>query len=154
MADTVKVVDAKIMADGQIMAGWKSRRMVKSSRQLKIRWMVKSLRPLKIRRMIKSLHPSKSLHLVKYQCPWKCRKSRLPVDKHILLLVDVMNLVNVVSKGGMVPQCPVFMGGLSPVLYRMPVPAHHAQKWSKSTWQPKIRRLPGIPLISVSHSSL
>ncbi len=151
MTDTVKVVDEKIMADGKIMAGWKSRQMVKSSRLLKIRWMVKSLRPLKIRRMIKSLRPSKSLHLVKYQCPWKCRKSRPPVDKHV---VDVMNLVNAVSKGGMVPQCPVFMGGLSPVLYRMPVPARHAQKWYKSTRQPKIRRLPGIPLISVSNSSL
>jgi hypothetical protein len=41
------------------------------------------------------------------------------------------------------------MGGLSPILYRLLVPACHAKKWSKSTRQPKVRLPPGIPLISV-----
>ncbi len=41
------------------------------------------------------------------------------------------------------------MGGLSPVLYRLLVPARLAKKWSKSTRQPNIRQPPGIPQISV-----
>ena len=41
------------------------------------------------------------------------------------------------------------MGGHSPVLYRLFVPARHAKKWPKSTRQPKIRRPLGILLIPV-----
>ncbi len=36
---------------------------------------------------------------------------------------------HVVSKWGMVSWCPAFMGGLSPILYRLFVPARHAKKW-------------------------
>jgi hypothetical protein len=43
----------------------------------------------------------------------------------------------------MVPQCPAFIGGLSPVLYWLLVPAPHASKWS-NLWRP-----PEISLISV-----
>ncbi len=151
----------------------KIRQMVKSLRPLKIRRMVKSLQPLKIRRMVKSLCLSKSLSLVKYQRPWKCwhsRKSRRhlknsllfrlgrisncwllpgPAGEHVLLLVDVLILEHVVSKWGVSSHHSAFRGRLSPVPYRLFVPAHHAQKWSKSMLKPKIRRPPGMPLISV-----
>ncbi len=50
-----------------------------------------------------------------------------PADGLVLLLADVLNRVHVDSKWEMVPQCPAFMGGLSPVLYRLFVPARHAQ---------------------------
>jgi hypothetical protein len=47
------------------------------------------------------------------------------------------------------------MGRLSPVLYRLFVPARHAKKWPKSMRQPKVWLPPGIPLISIkSQSSL
>jgi hypothetical protein len=72
-----------------------------------------------------------------------------PADEHILLLIDVMNLEHVVSKWGESSCRPAFMGGLSPVLYQLFVPARHAKKWSKSMRQPKVRLPPGIPLISV-----
>jgi hypothetical protein len=55
----------------------------------------------------------------------------------------MLNCVHVVSKSGMSPPCPAFMGGLSSVPCRLLVPARHAQKWSKT------RRPPEIPLISV-----
>ncbi len=72
-----------------------------------------------------------------------------PADDHVLLLDDVMNLDHVVPKWEMVPQCPAFMGGLSPELYWLLVPARHAKKWPKSTRQPKVRLPPGILLIPV-----
>jgi hypothetical protein len=49
----------------------------------------------------------------------------------------------------MVSWCPAFMGGLSPVLYRLFVPARHAKKWPKSMRQPKVWLPLGILLISV-----
>ncbi len=98
------------------------------------------------------------------QC-WRCRKSRRtrwriallfrlggicncwllsgPADGLVLLLADVLNRIHVDSKWGMVSQCPAFMGGLSPVLYQLLVPARHASKWS-NLWRP-----PEISLISV-----
>ncbi len=53
-------------------------------------------------------------------------------------------ITHVVSKWGVSSSHLAFMGGLSPVLYRLLVPACHAKKWSKSTRQPKIRRPPGF----------
>jgi hypothetical protein len=45
------------------------------------------------------------------------------------------------------------MGSLSPVLYRLFVPARHAKKWPKSMQQPKVWLLLEILLISVkSHN--
>ncbi len=147
--------------------------MAKSLHPVKTRRMVKTLRLSKSLHLAKSLRLSKSLCLVKYQHLWKCWRSRKvgsplknsllfrlrrilncwllpgPADELVLLLVDVLNLEHVVSKWGMVPQCPAFMGELSPVLYRLLVQAHHAQKWSKSMRQPKIRHPHEIPLISV-----
>ncbi len=71
-----------------------------------------------------------------------------PADGLVLLLADVLNRVHVDSKWGMVPQCP-FMGRLSPVLYRLLVPAHYASKWSNLWRRPNLWRPPEISLISV-----
>jgi hypothetical protein len=147
----------------------KIRRMVKSLRPEKIRRMVKSLRPEKIRGMVKSSRALKSPRLVKYWRSWKSRrnwKSRRPAyclgsaESPIadFSLVPLMStfcsslmwwISHVVSKWGGSSGCPAFMGGLSPVLYRLFVPARHAKKWPKSTRQPKVWLPPGIPLISV-----
>jgi hypothetical protein len=56
---------------------------------------------------------------------------------------------HVVSKWGGSSCHNAFMGGLSPVLYRLFVPARHAKKWPNSMRQPKVWLPPGIPLISV-----
>ncbi len=70
-----------------------------------------------------------------------------PADEHILLLL-MLNLEHVVSKWWVGSCFPAFMGGLSPVLYRLLVPARHAQKWSKPWRLPKSWRLPGFSLFS------
>jgi hypothetical protein len=157
----------------------KTWRMIKSLRPVKTRRMVKTLRPvktwriLKTRRMAKTQRPLNLRRLVKYQCPWKCwrsRKSRricwrtpyclgsaesAAADISLVQLMNtfsfllMLNCVHVVSKRGMSPPCPAFMGGLSPVPCRLLVAARHAQKWSKTRRRPKTRRLPEIPLISV-----
>jgi hypothetical protein len=49
----------------------------------------------------------------------------------------------------MVSWCPAFTGELSPVLYRLFVPARHAKKWPKSKRQPNVWLPPKISLISV-----
>ncbi len=50
-----------------------------------------------------------------------------PADGLVLLFADVLNRVHVDSKWRMVLHCPAFMGRLSPVLYRLLVPARNAQ---------------------------
>jgi hypothetical protein len=73
-------------------------------------------------------------------------------DEHVLFLVDVMNL-HVVSKWEEGSGCPAFMGGPSPVLYRLFVPARHAKKWLNSTRQQKVWLPPGILLISSNYTN-
>ncbi len=151
----------------------KIRRLEKSLQLVKIRRMVKSLRPVKIRRMAKSFFCQNpcawwniSIHgnasgAGKVGGPLKnsllFRLGRIsnswllpgPADEHVLLFVDVLNLEHVVSKWRVSSRRSAFMGSLSPAPYWLFVPARHAQKWSKSLRQPKIRRSFGIPLISV-----
>ncbi len=69
-------------------------------------------------------------------------------DEHVLFLVDVMNLACSLQVRRRL-RLPCFYGRPSPVLYRLSVPARHAKKWLKSTWQPKVWLPPGLPLISV-----
>ncbi len=64
-------------------------------------------------------------------------------------MMYVLNLEHVVSKWRVSSRHSAFTGGLSPVPYQLFVTARHAQKWFKSTRQPKIRRPHEIPLISV-----
>jgi hypothetical protein len=61
----------------------------------------------------------------------------------------LLNLVHVVSKWGMVPQCPVFMGGLSSRTVPAVCTGPPWSKWSTTMRRPKLRRPPEIPLISV-----
>ncbi len=123
----------------------KIRRMVKSLRVLKIRRMVKSLQVQKIRRMVKSLRALKSPRLVKY---WRSRKSWRPAyclgsaesPTADFSLVSLMStfcsslmwwISHVVSKWEEGSGCPAFMGGPSPVLYRLFVPARHCQEMAQ-----------------------
>jgi hypothetical protein len=69
-------------------------------------------------------------------------------DEHVLFLVDVMNLACSLQVKRRL-RLPCFYERPSPVLYRLFVPARHAKKWLKSTRQPKVWLLPGIPLISL-----
>ncbi len=143
----------------------KNKRTARSLRLMRIRRMVKSLRLLKIRRMVKSLLALKSPRLAKYPRLWKywwIWKSKWPAyclgsgrisncwllpgaaDEHVLLLINVMNLAcSLQVRGELLPPC--FYGWT----LSCTVPARHAKKWSKFTWQPEIRRPPGIPLIPV-----
>ncbi len=61
----------------------------------------------------------------------------------------MLNLEHVVSKWGMSYLGPAFMGGLSPVPYRLLVPDRHAQKWLNLWPRPNLWRPPEISLISV-----
>ncbi len=123
--------------------------------------MVKSLRMEKIRRIGKSLRALKSPRLVKYWRSWKSRRpayclgsaespnadfSLVPLMSTSLLMWWISHVVSKWEEGS---GCPAFMGGPSPVLYWLFVPARHAKKWPKSTRQPKVWLLSGIPLISV-----
>jgi hypothetical protein len=140
----------------------KTRRMAKTRRPVKTWRMVKTRRPVKTQRMVKPQCPSNLWRLVKYQRPWKywrSRKSRricwrtpycldsaesAAADFSLVPLMStfssllMLNCVHVVSKSGMSPPCPAFMGGLSSVPCRLLVPARHAQKWSKTRRRQKL----------------
>ncbi len=153
----------KIMQIGKSLRPVKIRRIGKSLRPLKIRRIGKSLRPEKIRQMVKSLWALKSPTLVKYWRSWKRRRPAYCLGSAEsptadFSLVPLMSTFcsslmwwtsHVVSKWGGSSGCPAFMGGISPVLYGLFVPARHAKKWLNSTRQPKVWLPPGIPLISV-----
>ncbi len=55
----------------------------------------------------------------------------------------------IVTRHKLTVQCPAFMGELSPVLYRLLVPACHASKWANLQRRPNLWRPPEISLISV-----
>ncbi len=143
-------------------------RMVKTWRIQNLWRMLKTWRIQNVWRMPKPCGIQNLWHLQK--C-WRSRKSRRtpwriallfrlvricncwllsgPADGLVLLLAEVLNCVHVDSKWGMVPQCPAFMCGLSPVLYRLLVSTWHASKWSNLWRRPNLWRPPEISLISV-----
>ena len=153
----------------------KSRRMVKTRHLVKTRRMVKTRLQVKTWGMVKTQRPSNLWRLAKCRRPQKCWRSRksgrifwrtpyclgsaesATADSSLVPLMStfssllMLNHVHVVSKRGMSPPCPAFMGGLSPVPCRLLVLARHAQKWSKTRcleWNSEsflFRRTAGIP---------
>ncbi len=135
------MADAKTMADGENVADAKTILALKSVAPGK---MVTSMKRVAQQEKQAELKNSLLFRLSRISNYWLLPG---PADEHILLLL-MLNLEHVVSKSGMVPQCSAFMGGLSPILYRLLVPARHAQKWSKPWRLPKSWRPPGFSLFS------
>ncbi len=61
----------------------------------------------------------------------------------------MLNRVNGVSKWGMSSPSPAFMDRFSSLLYRLLVPARHAQKWLNLWRRPSLWHPPEISLVSV-----
>jgi hypothetical protein len=87
------------------------------------------------RQTIESLRALKSPRLVKNQRDWKSWRFAHCLGSAESPAADFLLVWLKSSRSD-----PAFMGELSPVLYRLFVPARHAKKWPKSTWQPKFRR--------------
>ncbi len=155
-ADTKTLAHPKSLADAQNLAHLKSLADAKNLAHPKSLADAKTLAHLKSRHLQKCWRSRKSR-----QTRWRIaslfRLGRIcncwilsgPADGLVLLLADVWNRVHVDFKWGMVPQCPAFMGGLSPILYRLLVPARHASKWSNIWRRPNLWCLPEISLVSV-----
>ncbi len=143
MADIESVADPKIMGDGKIMAEVKimadpkimadDEILVARENQADGKILAPGEIPAAME-MPAELEKQAACLLFRHGGNSNCWFLPGPADEHVLLLIDVMNLEHVVSRWGIAPQCPAFMGGLSPELYRLLVPARHAKKWPKFYW--------------------
>ncbi len=148
---------------------------IQETRRIQKHWRIQKTRRIlktwRIQNLWQMLKTWRIQNLCRLQKCWRSRKSRRtrwrivllfrlgricncwllsgPTDGLVLLLAYVLNRLHVDSKWGMVPQCPAFMGGLSPVLYQLLVLARHASKWSNLWRRPNLWRPPEISLISV-----
>ena len=115
----------------------KSGGFTESLRLQKIRRTIESLRALKSPRLVKNPRLKKNRRDWKSRQPAYCLGSaESPAADFFLVWLKSSRSdprrcewcpSHAVPKGGEGSGCPAFMGGLSPILYRLLVPAHHAK---------------------------
>jgi hypothetical protein len=140
-------------AENKILKYRKSGRFVKSLPLQKIRRTLESLRVLKSPRLVKNPRLKKNRRDWKSRQPAYCLGSAESpaADFFLVWLMSSHSDHRRCDESRM--QSPSEEKAQAALLLwaalSHTVLARHVKKWLKSTWQPKVRRPPGIPLISV-----